>query len=134
MGLAASAQPPTFDVAGNTPQSVAVGDFNGDGSQDLATANAGSANVSVLLGNGAGGFAPPTSFNAGAQPRSVAVGDFNGDGMLDLVAANENSANVSVLLGNGLGGFATPLISTPAQILTRWQSALSTATARRTSR
>ena len=37
--------------AGSFPQSVAVGDFNSDGVQDLAVANRGSANVSVLINN-----------------------------------------------------------------------------------
>src|SRR5207302_4496651 len=36
-------------AVGSSPNSVAVGDFNGDGKQDLATANSGLANVSVLL-------------------------------------------------------------------------------------
>ncbi len=42
-----------FDV-GINPRSVAVGDFNGDGVQDLAVANPNSNSVSVLLGNGDG--------------------------------------------------------------------------------
>jgi len=42
--------------AGSNPYSVAVGDFNGDGVQDLAVANINSANVSVLRGNGDGTF------------------------------------------------------------------------------
>ncbi len=37
--------------AGSRPSSVAVGDFNGDGRQDLAVANATSSNVSVLINN-----------------------------------------------------------------------------------
>ncbi len=41
---------------GSSPGSVAVGDFNGDGKPDLATANAGNGSVSVLLGDGIGGF------------------------------------------------------------------------------
>jgi hypothetical protein len=86
---------------------VAVGDFNGDGKSDLATANTGSNNVSVLLGNGSGGFATAVSFAVGEGPVSVAVGDFNGDGRPDLATANELANNVSVLLGNGSGGFAT---------------------------
>ena len=52
----------------DNPISVAVGDFNGDGKQDLATANGGSNNVSVLLGNGAGGFSAATNFGAGTGP------------------------------------------------------------------
>ena len=40
---------------GNYPTSVAVGDFNGDGIQDLLANDAGGT-VTVLLGDGAGGF------------------------------------------------------------------------------
>jgi len=41
---------------GTNPSSVTTGDFNGDGKLDLATANHGSGNVSILLGNGNGTF------------------------------------------------------------------------------
>ena len=91
--------------AGASPESVAVGDFNGDGRQDLAVANSGSDNVSILLGDGAGGFSAATNFSAGGIPVSVAVGDFNGDGKQDLAVVNTDSDNVSILLGNGAGSF-----------------------------
>ena len=93
--------------AGNNPRSVAVGDFNGDGKQDLAVANENSGNVSILLGDGAGSFSTATNFGAGDSPYSVAVGDFNGDGKQDLAVANENSGNVSILLGDGAGSFSS---------------------------
>jgi hypothetical protein len=93
---------------GTNPASVAVGDFNGDGKQDLATANFDSSNVSILLGDGAGNFGAATNFAAGARARAVVVGDFNGDGRQDLAVANFNSANVAILLGNGAGSFASP--------------------------
>jgi hypothetical protein len=106
--------------AGTNPDSVAVGDFNGDGHADLVTANVNSPNVSVLIGNGSGGFAAPVNFDVGDSPRSVAVGDFNGDGHEDLVSANEGSgANVSVLIGDGTGGFA-PAVNSPAGSVPRW--------------
>src|SRR5262245_57681886 len=73
--------PPTL-FAADYPDSVAVGDVNRDGNLDLATANGGRNNVSVLLGNGSGGFGPPASYGAGSQPNFVAVGDFNRDGNL----------------------------------------------------
>ena len=73
--------------AGSDPLSVAVGDFNGDGKPDLAVANSGSNNVSVLLGNGDGTFQAAVNYGAGTEPYSVAVGDFNGDGKPDLAVA-----------------------------------------------
>src|SRR5437762_5743983 len=86
-----------FAAGGAFPASVAVGDFNGDGRQDLAVANE-TNNVSILLGDGAGNFSPATPFGVGSLPFSVAVGDFNGDGKQDLAVANHISNNVSILL------------------------------------
>jgi hypothetical protein len=83
---------------GSIPYSVAFADFNGDGKADLATANAGSNTISVLLGNGDGTFAAPLSPPAGTDPVFAAVGDFNGDGIPDLAAANNSTGSVTVLL------------------------------------
>ncbi len=91
---------------GAQPVFLAIGDFNGDGIEDLATANSASNNVTVLLGNGTGGFTASAQVPAGSEPFSIAVGDFNGDLVQDLAVANGNSGNVTVLLGNGSGGFS----------------------------
>jgi FG-GAP-like repeat/FG-GAP repeat len=93
------------------PLSVAVGDFNGDGKQDLAVAGNGSSNnVAIFLGNGAGSFGVATNFSAGVFPSSLVVGDFNGDGKQDLAVVNTGSGNndssVSILLGDGAGSFS----------------------------
>src|SRR5207302_2440941 len=88
---------------------VAVGDFNGDGKQDLAVVNRGSGNVSILLGNADGTFQNALNFGAGSTPAFVAVGDFNGDHKLDLAVANGSVNTVSILLGNGDGTFQPPL-------------------------
>src|SRR5436853_86146 len=65
------------DVSGGvTPDSVAVGDFNNDGKQDLAAANVYSHNVSIRLGDGLGGFSDTTNIIVGDAPYSVAIGDF----------------------------------------------------------
>ena len=107
--------------AGLFPQSVAVGDFNGDGKLDLVEANAGNTTVKVLLGNGAGGFTADGAFPVGSLPHSVAVADLNGDGKPDIVTANYGSNNVTVLLGNGSGGF-TAAVGSPFAVGTNPQS------------
>ena len=95
--------------AGTLPDSIAVGDFNGDGKLDLAVASSARGSVSILLGNGDGTFQAAVEYLAVSNPSSVAVGDFNGDGKLDVVVANSGSNNVSVLLGNGDGTFQNAL-------------------------
>ncbi len=97
-------QASSFGV-GQKPQSVAVGYFDDDGYQDLAVANLGSNNVSILLGAGNGSFRAATSLTVGSSPTSVAVGDFNQNGYQDLAVANNGSDNVSILLGAGDGTF-----------------------------
>jgi hypothetical protein len=106
---------------GKGPDSLAVADFNRDGIPDLAVANAGSANVTVLLGDGSGGFHPASGnplnigTNAGSISVAVAAADFNGDGRPDLAVTNvffagdgSNAVRVQVivLLGDGSGGFS----------------------------
>jgi hypothetical protein len=81
---------------------VAVGDFNGDGKQELALPNYYNIYVSVLLGKGDGTFAAPVNYAVGDGPNSVAVGDFNGDGKPDLAVPNYGSGNVSVLLNTSV--------------------------------
>jgi hypothetical protein len=98
-----------FTVGGGNA-SVAIGYINGDRRLDAAVANAVGDNVSVLLGNGSGGFtpAPGSPVAVGDAPTSVATGDLDADGRSDLVVANSGSNNVSVLLGNGSGRFSAP--------------------------
>jgi hypothetical protein len=86
----------------NTPSSVVVGDFNGDGIPDLAVA--GTPTVTILLGNGDGTFTPAKTSPA-AGGNSIAVGDFNGDGILDLAVADNDGAPITILLGKGDGTF-----------------------------
>jgi hypothetical protein len=126
----------TFPTGAGGPRSLAVGDLDGDGKLDLATANGG--DVSILKGDGLGGFATPSSIGVGSSASSVAVGDFNVDGKLDLAVGGHTSyyippwgscgpygcyggggywvdqPAVSVLMGDGSGGFGGETIYQPA--------------------
>jgi subtilisin-like proprotein convertase family protein len=89
------------------PSFVAVGNFTADSNLDLAVANYGSNNVSILLGNGAGSFSTTAPVvNVGTGPVSIAVGDLNNDGKSDLAVANYNNDTVSICRGSGAGTFS----------------------------
>ena len=108
-GFAAAVSFPT----GVGPRSVVVGDFDADGNPDLATANFGiepvpGTTVSVLIGDGLGGFGPPVDYATGTTPLVVVTSDFDSDGDLDLVTSNFFGNTVTLMLGDGLGGFGSP--------------------------
>ena len=111
-GAGGFAQPVHYITA--NASSVAVSDFNGDGKADLALVpEEQNGKVSVVLGDGAGGFGLAKSFTVGFFPSDVTAGDFNGDGKPDLAVANARQfggtgvspSSVSVLLGDGAGNF-----------------------------
>ena len=89
---------------GTNPTSVAVGDFNG-GAPDLAVANEGTDDVSVLLGNGFGQFTAAAPVSVGDAPSSIVAGSFNGDAFTDLAVASVGDDNITIRLGDGSGGF-----------------------------
>ncbi|WP_273455338.1 FG-GAP-like repeat-containing protein, partial [Nevskia ramosa] len=105
---------PTFP-AGVSPVAIASADFNGDGDRDIVVANFNNqspvpGSVSILLGNGAGGFGAPVEYPVRGFAASVVVADFNGDGRLDLATAllNGAGAQVAILRGEAGGSFAEP--------------------------
>jgi hypothetical protein len=105
-----------FFFSGVLPQAAAAADFNGDGVPDLAIADSGADDVTILLGTGAGEFGPPIRFAAGTQPWGVAAADFDGDGHADLAVADFGGASVTLLFGVGDGTFGrTASIAVGAQ-------------------
>jgi hypothetical protein len=100
---------PDLEVLGvPTPYGMDAGDLNHDGNLDMVVT--GLSLVSILLGDGAGGFSVST-FPVNDLPSSVKVADLDNDGNLDLVVAGALPLNttgnfISTYLGNGKGVFS----------------------------
>ncbi|MFF4323365.1 FG-GAP-like repeat-containing protein [Streptomyces sp. NPDC001568] len=98
-----------FALNGGTgPQGIGAADLNGDGHLDLVTSNSSAGTLSVLLGDGDGGFGTASSVSAGMTlPSKVRLADVNEDGKQDaVIVAPGTPGRVAVLLGDGAGGFA----------------------------
>lgn len=86
-------------------QVIALGEFNADGNPDLAITNPASGTVSILQGNGLGGFSEEAELDVGMAPGDLWVADFDQNHTQDLIAANWGSSSLSLLLGKGDGTF-----------------------------
>jgi hypothetical protein len=90
----------------NSPTGIVMTDVTGDDAADIVTANLGTDSLSLLTGDGSGGFAAPVALTADAGPVAVQSADVTGDGNPDIVSLNHTAQTVSVLAGDGAGGFA----------------------------
>ena len=105
--------PPVPVPAGPTPGNIVLGDFNLDGNIDIAVNNIGFPTVSIMHGNGQGGFgAPATVTMANNTNRLRQLNDVNGDGAPDLGVTTSPGGgvqgNLVLLLNNGAGSFLPP--------------------------
>ena len=101
--------------AGSAPDAIVAGDFLGNGRTDLAVADAGTNDVTILLGNGDGTFQVGAPIAVGQFPVSIAEGDFENDGRIDLAVADQLSGDITILSNQGGGSFqALPPIELPA--------------------
>jgi hypothetical protein len=91
-------------ATGDAPESIAVGDLNGDGRPDIATANEAAATVTVLTKDATGpGYTAATAGTTGSSPRAIAIGDLNADGRPDIAVANAFSNSITVFTKDPLG-------------------------------
>lgn len=95
-------------AVGRGPYNHTLSDVNHDGNLDVVTPNVRDNNVTVLLGNGKGGFiaaaGPPSP--VGYRPYYTAIGDLNSDGKPDLVTTHDDINKMAVSFGDGRGAFA----------------------------
>jgi hypothetical protein len=99
--------PNPVNLAGSPTVSV-VGDVNNDGKLDIISAlytGTTDGKVTVLIGNGSGGFSQSSFFTMSTNNAALAIGDFNEDGKRDL-AIPGSSGGVSIWLGDGAGAFS----------------------------
>ena len=101
-------QPVAFLNTADTPEGLAVMDFNGDGKADLVVTHYNSS-LTYFQGNGNGTFAAEVPFNGPVSPMTVNVADLNRDGAPDLVVGGSYGA-VSGLVNT------TPAASFPCQL------------------
>lgn len=87
--------------------SVVLGDFNGDGTPDIAVGlTYPSPSLNILLGKGNGTFRAGESLTISSSVFDLTAADINGDGNLDLVLPFDSQGGYySVVLGNGNGTF-----------------------------
>ena len=91
-------------AVGTEPYNFAALDYDADGKLDLAVTNANNANLTLLRGNGSGGFESPRSVARATGNFEIISGDFNGDGRGDLLVTN-GSERAIALQSNGDGTF-----------------------------
>jgi hypothetical protein len=93
------------------PLSLAVTDVDGDRALDLVVANNTIGTVSVLHGDGDGGFPIRADYQIGAAPFALAVTDASGDGLSDIVVADSLIMQLGFALGDAAhpGAFLTPV-------------------------
>ena len=82
---------------GHGPAAMAVGDFDLDGRQEVAVANAGDNSVALAYSNGSA-MGVSQTIEVGRTPLGIVSGDFNGDGQPDIATANFGDGSISILL------------------------------------
>jgi hypothetical protein len=101
--------PRRFGVGGLAPSDLTVSDFNGDSLLDVATVNVVSNDVSILLGNGEGGFSFLGTFANPDAANSIGASDFDSDGDVDVILSGFGVDGVILLFNDGLGNLTSSI-------------------------
>lgn len=100
---------------------VGVGDFNGDGKDDILFRNA-DGRLTDWLGSSTGAFVDNSANALTTVPEQwhvAAVGDFNGDGRADILWRNDDG-RLSDWLGTSTGGFTINDANALTMVTTDW--------------
>jgi adhesin/invasin len=89
------------------PERIAAGDFDGDGTEDLAAAGSGIVQVLLTDATQASGFRSST-YGGVPGPTALVVRDVDGSGTLDLVVGSATAGVHAVLLNAGGGALRAP--------------------------
>lgn len=91
-------------TSGLITEDIRAADFDGDGIDDIITADSFSFSTTVLISDGNGGFKKTNRINlSGLGPTSIAVGDFNHDGKMDAAMSAVLNSKIVIFTGNGDG-------------------------------
>lgn len=108
-GMAGGFAPTLTTPVATAVLGVAVGDFDRDGTGDIAFSEAGA--VGVMRGAGAGAFLAPSRRPVAGATRAVDRADVDGDGRADLaVGVSGSSRSIAVLRGQADGTLALPVL------------------------
>jgi len=113
----------TSFAVGGKPGKITHGDFDGDQTDDIAVVSPGSGLLSILLGDGLGGFKPSVDLPIGNNPLDVKAMDADNDGDIDLVLVYDNgSTRTTQIFRNdltySLSGVAEQFTLCPEDVLT----------------
>lgn len=95
----------TTGYGSNIGGNIEIGDFNGDGRNEIVASLAATSRVLVLSSDATGNLSVSQDLSSGGGPRGTTIGDFNEDGYLDFAAISQIDSAIDVFINKGDGTF-----------------------------